>query len=527
MQNPCKNGGVCNQHSSDDDVALGEYTCTCSTASHYFGTNCEGTIDWCGTQTRRTPCQNGGTCTAGQTGYSCTCAGGFDGTNCNIDSTPPVTCTADQFNGGAVIDHSTSTANATDYTVTCEPGYHPVGANAYVCDKGTWVSGNDHGQTVSDVGLHCEDFDECGSSPCQHGGNCTESNTPGADVAVGEYACACAAGFANGRHHQCETVADVNPCDSSPCEHEGSTCAATNYGTDFECTCLLGYEGKTCDVDTDECLSAPCHNGGVCSESSSYGSTVWFGEYACACNTATTGYSGSTCDSNVDDCHSSPCRNGGVCADNDAGFTCNCGGAMAVATGPTCATEVNPCLADSPCKNNGTCVHVTFSGPTATCDCSTALHHRGGATCSDASPVAVVPCHSNPCANAGSCNPAANNASEFTCTCSAGFEGNLCTGAVETDPCASSPCAHGHCTKTTGTGYSCGTVADPATCPSGWGGKNCGRDVDECDPNPCHHDGTCTESSTDPSIAKGEYTCACSAASGFGGERHRNSPIVT
>ena len=51
-------------------------------------------------------------------------------------------------------------------------------------------------------------------------------------------------------HLQCKHIllyvflAVVNACKSNPCKH-GGTCS-TN-GTDYKCTCMMGYEGDDCD----------------------------------------------------------------------------------------------------------------------------------------------------------------------------------------------------------------------------------------------------------------------------------------
>ena len=37
--------------------------------------------------------------------------------------------------------------------------------------------------------------------------------------------------------------------------------------------------------------------------------------------------------------------------------------------------------------------------------------------------------------------------------------------------------------------YTCG-------CVDGWMGKNCGENINDCDPNPCENGGTCTVSSS-------------------------------
>ena len=33
---------------------------------------------------------------------------------------------------------------------------------------------------------------------------------------------------------------------------------------DYVCTCVLGFTGKNCDVNIDDCASNPCQNGSTC-----------------------------------------------------------------------------------------------------------------------------------------------------------------------------------------------------------------------------------------------------------------------
>ncbi|KAI0224472.1 hypothetical protein LSAT2_024540 [Lamellibrachia satsuma] len=68
---PCQNGGTCT------DGGVNTYTCSC--AGGYSGLNCQNDVDECDSK----PCQNGGTCTDGGVNtYTCSCAGGYSGLNC-------------------------------------------------------------------------------------------------------------------------------------------------------------------------------------------------------------------------------------------------------------------------------------------------------------------------------------------------------------------------------------------------------------------------------------------------------------
>ena len=49
-------------------------------------------------------------------------------------------------------------------------------------------------------------------------------------------------------------IAPTDECASSPCQH-GGTC--TDQFNSFFCTCAAGYSGSTCQSDIDECVSQP------------------------------------------------------------------------------------------------------------------------------------------------------------------------------------------------------------------------------------------------------------------------------
>lgn len=69
---PCRNGGTCANSGTG-------YVCTC--APGYAGTDCELDVNDCATA----PCMNGGVCVDGVNGYTCLCPDGFVGTDCNVN----------------------------------------------------------------------------------------------------------------------------------------------------------------------------------------------------------------------------------------------------------------------------------------------------------------------------------------------------------------------------------------------------------------------------------------------------------
>ncbi|CAH1798747.1 unnamed protein product [Owenia fusiformis] len=143
-------------------------------------------------------------------------------------------------------------------------------------------------------------------------------------------------------------IANINDCASNPCLNSG-TC--TDGDNSYTCTCISGYEGLYCDVDTDECSSNPCLNGGTCTDE--------VNGYTCTC---VPGYEGVECAINTDECSSNPCLNGGTCTDEVNGYTCTC---VPGYEGVECVINTNEC-SSNPCLNGGTCIDQVNS---YTCNC--------------------------------------------------------------------------------------------------------------------------------------------------------------
>lgn len=79
----------------------------------------------------------------------------------------------------------------------------------------------------------------------------------------------------------------------SRCLH-GAKCSPSSNFLDFACTCTVGYTGRLCDEDVDECvMTSPCRNGATCRNTN--------GSYHCVC---AKGYEGRDCIINTDDCAS-------------------------------------------------------------------------------------------------------------------------------------------------------------------------------------------------------------------------------
>ena len=129
-------------------------------------------------------------------------------------------------------------------------------------------------------------------------------------------------------------------CAADPCQH-GSACVPTTDASLYQCECAAGYEGRNCDVDTDDCLSNWCMNGSCVDGLNSY---------TCNCDA---GWEGQFCDVNIDDCASNPCVNGS-CNDGIESFTCSCDAGW---EGDLCDVNIDEC-AFSICPSTSTCVDL-------------------------------------------------------------------------------------------------------------------------------------------------------------------------
>ncbi|AUX33647.1 calcium-binding EGF-like domain-containing protein [Sorangium sp. So ce296] len=163
---------------------------------------CDGLLCQNGTCTdpcASAPCQNGGACAATESGYTCTCAPGWTGTNCetNIDECAPSPCV-----------HGTCNDEVDGYTCTCAPGFS---------------------------GTNCEtNIDDCASGPCVHGA-CNDQ--------VNGYTCTCAPGWTG---TTCETAV----CVPTTCDAQGATCGSIADGCDGTLDCGSCGSGFTCQSGT-------------------------------------------------------------------------------------------------------------------------------------------------------------------------------------------------------------------------------------------------------------------------------------
>jgi len=393
--NPCQNAGTCIN-------GWAGYTCDC--APGFTGTNCEINIDDC----TAGPCQNGGTCTDGVQSYTCTCLPGFTGTHCetNINECAPGPCQ----HGGVCTDLINS------YSCACPPGY---------------------------TGTDCQiDIDECAADPCQNGGVC-------ADL-VASYSCQCASGFTG---TNCET--NIDDCPGNLCENSSSCIDGI---ASYACACLPGYAGVYCETNIDDCAGAPCLNSGVCVDG--------VAGYTCQCEP---GYTGTNCEIDINECLGNPCQNGGLCIDGVNTYTCQCtdgwsGTDCDVAIGCPCAGDPawDAALSNIPLPDQ-----LNYTSPSSRLLASPTglVFARNDANDPDFewSDVGIVPL------SCGMLNNMGDWASLHTGLTTP--EANACLNAINDwvaywAPCIPSPCNDGTCSPSGDGGYTC-------QCPAGVTGTNC------------------------------------------------------
>lgn len=94
--------------------------------------------------------------------------------------------------------------------------------------------------------------------------------------------------------------------------HNGGQCVE-GRGLEFTCDCALGWMGRFCSIEIDECESSPCLNGAVCVDK--------VGQYACVC---AMGYTGQNCEEDIQVCNDSPCSHDALCLMEEGQPVCYC-----------------------------------------------------------------------------------------------------------------------------------------------------------------------------------------------------------
>jgi alpha-tubulin suppressor-like RCC1 family protein len=495
---PCQNGGAC------ANGATG-YTCTCP--GNFGGTNCE--IDECAPN----PCQNGGTCSGNASGHTCACLPGFVGTDCEQPVIPMDFGGMYGFVEGVPQPNPATGASScpAGYTTTAFLGTPGSDYDAYYCWRGA-VAGQD---PIYDFGgMWGYINNQLAVNSLTGGASCPSGYT---DLQVA------GASGADYPLHVCyqphvggTTVPRlggmfgvVNGAPTSNVATGAASCPAGytqvqalgTPGIDspvYYCfqSCPVGFVGNNCDIPV-----VPMDFGGM------YG----YVEGAPQPNPATGASScppGYTATALLDnpgfDYPVYYCWRGHVAGQETL---YDFGGMW----GYVAAQPVNnPATGASSCPAGYTDMRVS-----GTSGSDYELHvcyqpHQAGTTApllgGMFGAVGGYPSH-NPATGAASC-PAGYTAAQVLGTqgidspvyycyqvCPAGFAGALCEVSLA---CANSPCQHGGTCSASGATYAC-------QCTAAWTGANCTVDVDECasaDLCTAAAGGTCTNT-------PGGYECSC------------------
>ncbi|XP_052828928.1 protein crumbs isoform X1 [Octopus bimaculoides] len=493
--NPCQNGGKCKD-------LVNDYFCNCT--SEWMGKNCSEEYDACSFK----PCQNNATCSSLKRfrDYNCSCVLGFDGVNCenNIDDCKNVTCE----NGTVCFDEINSYHcacpigmkgnNCSEDINECEkkPCQHngkclnSIGSYKCECDfKIETIENNVHLKYPTGYnGTNCEnDINECNyifpgenHGICLNGGHCTNRQ--------GSFLCTCDNSGSEGKYtvgRNCELFFDYCTNSTGRCQN-GGTCKS-DPKEKFVCSCKVGFTGKNCEINIDDCVNNPCQNNGTCEDG--------INSYNCSCINGT---EGKNCEIDINECESNPCKNFGQCKDLLNRYQCNC--TDTGFTGPTCSKNIDDCLSN-PCQNNASCIDGVKN---YTCKC-----YKGYK--SEHCETDINECSINPCVHSYACLQRSNqslygqnppyfdspqfsyaNASGYKCLCETGYEGHNCSQDI--NECLSLNCVHGNCSDYIGFAK--------CDCDEGYEGKLCNTDIDECSRSYCQHGSKCYN-------GEGVYNCTC------------------
>ncbi|UYV78311.1 JAG1 [Cordylochernes scorpioides] len=230
-----------------------------------------------------------------------------------------------------------------------------------------------------------------------------------------------------------------------------------------ECQCRPGWKSELCD----QCMPHPDCVHGYCNGA----------PWQCICDI---NWGGILCDQDLNFCGThEPCKNGGTCEHVTLDeYVCTCPEGF---SGKQCDIVENPCA-------TGTCQHGECSDANGTYTCSCLPGWTG-----DRCHININDCSPTACANGGRC---VDLVGSYRCECSPGWKGERCQQDV--DECLETPqvCGpHSRACLNTAGGFQC-------VCQPGWSGERCEHNPDDCVRTRCQNGATCID-------LVGDYHCAC------------------
>jgi len=497
------------------------------------------------------PCINEGWCLDGVDDYTCVCATGFKGENCEIDI-KECAFEDDDSNRAVCSENAMCYEEFGSYSCACEKGWKGDGyRSSAIVPTPEWVT--DRVAEFED----CVDIDDCESVPCEHGATCTNQ----IGIPIDEpypYICTCTSGLTGEKNWAGLTCGtDVDECEEGIHDCDVQAVCVNNAGG-FGCLCNEHWVSMTPDglethgrvglahpdargcYDQRDCpeakyawqgdFTSPCKHSGNCVELAdgclNDGGSV-SNCYKCDCWEYSVGWSGYDCEKDENECEDSDqgeyatslnsCDENAMCTNTMGSYACACNQGW-TGDGLACV-DANDCEF-SPCAHGGTCVDcgtLCF-----TCECVTGWR---GTTCGSDWNECTMGIHS--CNDEATCK---NSPGSYDCQCDAGFAGDgfgntmrviersvdadgtehsemVIKGCEDVDDCdpalfsgnEEGPCVHGTCQDKGPNSYKC-------TCSIGWVDANCDMDENECDPitgnNNCHVFAKCVNK-------PGKFDCIC------------------
>ncbi|XP_061189287.1 uncharacterized protein LOC133197327 [Saccostrea echinata] len=337
-------------------------------------------------------------------------------------------------------------------------------------------------------GENCEkDTDGCLDSPCPLDRNCTDL-TPVEEVRLGRgYNCSeCPPGYKD-IDNKCQDVDECATAELNKCDDTKETCE--NIDGSYICNCNNGYRklDEECN-DINECLEGLSGCEHLCTNTP--------GSFNCMCHPGfNLNKDNVTCNKkDVEICKKSEMQCEYACSNIDGINQCICPSGYRLTSNNKNCTDIDECaLKTSPCEQD--CININGSFQ---CACRPGFSLKADKTsCSRCE----QPNYGENCSQMCTCGPGVDRCDPVRgCVCSSGWTGKNCSKDI--DECHQNPtiCGINKLCKNTEGSFEC-------LCEHGLQafGDNC-RDIDECQDASLND---CPQDTTDCSNTFGNFTCEC------------------